>query len=232
MRAERNLFGKQHIESQDEIAEMKRKHNIMTHQIDQLKEEIKQKNHEMLEEAKATQKLKEEMKKLKKQSADKEQVLKNADVLLSNQDNEVKSLRGTLQEVCVPLSFKFFVVGVICFLCGGSTCAYASCHCHSMYFNFYNFVVYMFSFAPGLFINLCVYVLRFDCLLLFDFVVLPLQAEEAQIQQKKVYDDVVNERDVLGAQLIRRNDELALLYEKIKIQQNTLNKGELQYRDR
>ncbi len=89
----------------------------------------------------------------------------------------------------------------------------------------------MFSFAPGLF-NLCVYILRFDCLLLFDFVVLPLQAEEAQIQQKKVYDDVVNERDVLGAQLIRRNDELALLYEKIKIQQNTLNKGELQYRDR
>ena len=102
VRAERNLFGKQHVESQDEIAEMKRKHNIMTHQIDQLKEEIKQKNHEMLEEAKATQKLQEEMKKLKKQSADKEQVLKNADVLLSNQDNEVKSWRGTLQEVCAP----------------------------------------------------------------------------------------------------------------------------------
>jgi hypothetical protein len=54
------------------------------------------------------------------------------------------------------------------------------------------------------------------------------EAEEAQIQQKKVYDDVVNERDVLGSQLIRRNDELALLYEKIKIQQSTLNKGELQ----
>src|SRR3569623_1783391 len=33
-------------------------------------------------------------------------------------------------------------------------------------------------------------------------------------------------------QLIRRNDELALLYEKIKIQQSTLTKGHIQYRDR
>jgi FtsZ-binding cell division protein ZapB len=37
---------------------------------------------------------------------------------------------------------------------------------------------------------------------------------------------------VLGTQLIRRNDELSLLYEKIKIQSSTLNKGEIQYRER
>ncbi len=43
---------------------------------------------------------------------------------------------------------------------------------------------------------------------------------------------VINERDILGTQLIRRNDELALLYEKIKIQQSTLNKGEMQYSQR
>merc|ERR1712039_248881 len=36
----------------------------------------------------------------------------------------------------------------------------------------------------------------------------------------------------LGAQLIRRNEELALLYEKIKIQQSTLQKGETQYDER
>ena len=36
---------------------------------------------------------------------------------------------------------------------------------------------------------------------------------------------VVNDRDILGTQLVRRNDELALLYEKIKIQQSILNKG-------
>lgn len=34
---------------------------------------------------------------------------------------------------------------------------------------------------------------------------------------KKLLADKVNERDILGTQLIRRNDELALLYEKIKI---------------
>merc|ERR1712176_1277394 len=38
--------------------------------------------------------------------------------------------------------------------------------------------------------------------------------------------------DILGAQLIRRNEELALLYEKIKIQQSTLQKGEIQYEER
>ena len=43
---------------------------------------------------------------------------------------------------------------------------------------------------------------------------------------------VISERDILGTQLVRRNDELSLLYEKIKIQQSTLNKGEVQYRQR
>ena len=43
---------------------------------------------------------------------------------------------------------------------------------------------------------------------------------------------VINERDILGTQVIRRNDELALLYEKIKIQQSTLNIGEVQYSQR
>lgn len=38
---------------------------------------------------------------------------------------------------------------------------------------------------------------------------------------------VINERDILGTQLIRRNDELALLYEKLKIQQSTLKKVRL-----
>ena len=52
------------------------------------------------------------------------------------------------------------------------------------------------------------------------------------IQQRNEYEQVINERDILGTQLIRRNDELALLYEKIKIQQSTLRKGEAQYQER
>lgn len=44
MRSDRNLYSKNLIESQDEIAEMKRKFKIMNHQIEQLKEEIQQKD--------------------------------------------------------------------------------------------------------------------------------------------------------------------------------------------
>lgn len=51
-------------------------------------------------------------------------------------------------------------------------------------------------------------------------------------RQQKELQQVVSERDILGTQLVRRNDELALLYEKIKIQQSTLAKGEIQYRQR
>lgn len=43
---------------------------------------------------------------------------------------------------------------------------------------------------------------------------------------------VSNERDVLGTQLVRRNDELALLYEKLRLQQMTLSKGQVQYTNR
>lgn len=50
--------------------------------------------------------------------------------------------------------------------------------------------------------------------------------------KKKDYDKLIAQRDILGTQLIRRNDELALLYEKIKILQSTLAKGEMQYAER
>lgn len=43
---------------------------------------------------------------------------------------------------------------------------------------------------------------------------------------------VINERDILGTQLIKRHEELALLYEKIKIQKSTLDKGEIYYQEK
>jgi hypothetical protein len=42
----------------------------------------------------------------------------------------------------------------------------------------------------------------------------------------------MNERDIQGTQLAKRNDELALLHEKIKILQTTLHEGEAQYGQR
>lgn len=58
------------------------------------------------------------------------------------------------------------------------------------------------------------------------------EAEQVRQAQQKELEGVIGERDILGAQLIRRNEELALLYEKIKIQQSTLQKGERQYQER
>ncbi|NXH14187.1 CFA58 protein, partial [Bucco capensis] len=58
------------------------------------------------------------------------------------------------------------------------------------------------------------------------------EADAERLKQKKEFDQVINERQILGSQLVRRNDEVALLYEKIKIQQSILNKGESQYRQR
>ena len=53
-----------------------------------------------------------------------------------------------------------------------------------------------------------------------------------QYEIEQEYDQVINERDILGTQLIRRNDELALLYEKLRIQDSALRNGEIQYMNR
>ena len=57
-------------------------------------------------------------------------------------------------------------------------------------------------------------------------------SQQAEAVHARQYDDVIAERDMIGSQLIRRNDELALLYEKLRIQQSVLRKGEEQYRER
>lgn len=57
------------------------------------------------------------------------------------------------------------------------------------------------------------------------------EAEQERLSQEKEYEDVISQRDILGTQLIRRNDELALLYEKVQIQQKTLQKGEIAYKE-
>ena len=53
--------------------------------------------------------------------------------------------------------------------------------------------------------------------------------DDDALVQRKGYDSIINERDILGAQLIRRNDEIGLVYEKLKLQHSTLRRGEEQY---
>ena len=43
-----------------------------------------------------------------------------------------------------------------------------------------------------------------------------MEAEQERQAQEKEYEEVISQRDILGTQLIRRNDELALLYEKAR----------------
>jgi hypothetical protein len=47
---------------------------------------------------------------------------------------------------------------------------------------------------------------------------------------KKDLDKVMSDKDVLGTQLVRRNDELALLYEKIRLHKATIMQGNAAYR--
>ncbi|KAK9915507.1 hypothetical protein WJX75_000051 [Coccomyxa subellipsoidea] len=58
------------------------------------------------------------------------------------------------------------------------------------------------------------------------------EAEKERVRQRKEMDAVLRDRDVLGSQLVRRNDELALLYEKIRLQQSTISQGNAAYRER
>ncbi len=51
-------------------------------------------------------------------------------------------------------------------------------------------------------------------------------------KQDKDLDMVLNERDILGTQLIKRNQELALLYEKNKLSHSNLAKGEIYFREK
>ncbi|XP_011154123.1 cilia- and flagella-associated protein 58 [Harpegnathos saltator] len=48
-------------------------------------------------------------------------------------------------------------------------------------------------------------------------------------RRQKDIDNVMNERDILGTQLVRRNDELSLQYSRIKVLNTTLQCGETQY---
>jgi hypothetical protein len=58
------------------------------------------------------------------------------------------------------------------------------------------------------------------------------ESENERLKQLGDIDRVTSERDILGTQLIRRNDEIALLYEKIQIQNSALDKGAVQFRQK
>merc|ERR1711904_292503 len=155
VKTDRNLYSKNCLESNDEIAEMKRKFRSMSHQIEALKEEIKEKDQLLIKEHFEKNKVKKSSEAISDNLKKANKRMSALQTLTDNQKQEVKRLESSIQE-----------------------------------------------------------------------------AEQEQQNQRKEFDQVTSERNILGTQLIRRNDELSLLYEKIKIQKSTLDKGETQYKDR
>lgn len=155
VRSDRNLCSKNLIEAQDEIAEYKRKFKIMSHQIEQLKEEIAAKDQALVREHFDRQKTEKNYEHEKQELAKRNALLLESEKTLEKQHQEIGKLTRCIASM-----------------------------------------------------------------------------DEDALRQRKEYDQIINERDILGTQLIRRNDELALLYEKLKILKSTLVKGEAQYNER
>ena len=201
VRSDRNLYSKNLIESQDEIAEMKRKFKIMTRQvshvtptpplstpyahptittrqIEQLKEEIQAKDQSLVKEHFEHMKVDKEKEVLRDQLASHTHSPIAHPTLLPLQvlrdqlaDVQKRVGKGEAEEA----RFKAEV------------------------------------FTLNMIIN---------------------EADAERLKQQKEYETVLSERDVLGTQLIKRNDELGGLYEKIKVQQSTLNAGQRAYAER
>merc|ERR1719277_96350 len=155
VRTDKNLYSKNLVESLEEIAEMRKKFKVMCHQIDQLKEEIKEKDKAMITEHFDHQFIQKESDKTKDNLEKHNKQQQKSQKLVEMQQQEIKKLESTIQE-----------------------------------------------------------------------------AEVERQTQRKEFEAVTSERNILGTQLIRRNEELNLLYEKIKIQESTLKKGEVQYSNR
>ncbi len=155
VRTDRNMYSKNLLEAQDEIAEMKHKFKIMNHQIEQLKEEISTKDLALVKEHFDHMKVEKEKESLRFELDKAAMNIKEAESSIAAQKLELQRLNRIIDE-----------------------------------------------------------------------------SDAAIGKQEKELAGVVNDRDILGTQLIRRNDELALLYEKIKIQGSILAKGQIQYQDR
>lgn len=153
--SDRNYYSKCLTETQEEIAEIKRKYRIVMHQISQYKEEITVKEAALVNEYIDVNNLTKVCDGLKKQNVNLSDTIDTKEVEMKNLKDQIMKLQFIIKE-------------------SGSQ----------------------------------------------------------KTKLKEQFEMIVSERDILGTQLIRRNEELELLYEKIKIQQSTLKKGEVQYQDK
>ena len=153
VRSDRNLHSKHLVESQEEINGLKRRFKMMAHQIEQMKEQITSRDHDMVKVHfhhhaidKDKETLKNELTRTKKQITSAEQIIQNQKV-------ESVKLSRIIEE-----------------------------------------------------------------------------AEVEKQRQEKELETVTSERNLLCAQVMKRNEEVATMYEKIRVQRCNLMLGERQHR--
>jgi chromosome segregation ATPase len=153
VRAERNGYSKQLIESQAAIEEMKRQFKALNFHIQNLKDEITAKDHALVKEHFDHHKVVREKEGLANEVARVTKQVQAAEHILASQEAGVVKLNRIIRE-----------------------------------------------------------------------------ADEERLRQEKEVAAVVSERDVLAAQLVQRDAELAALYERLKVQKSTLARGAATYR--
>merc|ERR1739848_403227 len=155
VRTDRNLKSKNLIESQDKVALMQQKFKILSHSIDQLKQEIISKDQKLVKENFAHHRVENEIQTLRNDLTRIKKQIQSSEQIINNQISEIRKLSKIIAD-----------------------------------------------------------------------------ADAERLRQRKEFDAVIAERDMLGTQLIRRNNEVKALYEKIKIARSTLTKGEWTFEER
>merc|ERR1711972_726827 len=97
VRTDKNLYSKNLSESVEEIAEMRKKFKVMYHQIEQLKEEIKEKDKALITEHFERQFINKETEKTKENLEKHVKLQKKSNQLVEHQQNEIKKLEATIQ---------------------------------------------------------------------------------------------------------------------------------------
>ena len=98
IRADRNMYSKNLISAQDGIQELKRKLKILTHQIDQLKEEIGAKDLALLKEHFDHMKVQKEKDTLRSEVHKLKGSIEEVETAYANQKSEVEKLTGIIHE--------------------------------------------------------------------------------------------------------------------------------------
>ena len=98
VRSERNKCSKSLIESQERIAEMKRTFTLMTHNIEQLKEEISMKDTDMRNEETENERVKKEIEVLKNEQTKIKKQIQSSEHIAANQQDEISKLTRIIRE--------------------------------------------------------------------------------------------------------------------------------------